>query len=1089
MKKVIFTAFISLFIAITVYAGDGTRFLHQPDITGDQIAFVYGRNLWTVPIQGGVAKQLTSHVGSENSPSFSPDGRMIAFSGQYDGNMDVYVISADGGEPKRLTYHPGVDQVLGWTPDGTKILFSSNRYSYSRFTRIFAIDHKGGFPEALPMPEASQGSLSPNGSQIAYTPITNAFDYWKRYRGGRTTPLWIFDLKDNSYSEIPYVESKVIDLEKEIMVRCNDHNPVWIGDTVYFLSDRNEVMDLFAYNTNTKQLNKLFDHGKIDIKNLSGSKGKLIYECEGYIYVYDIEKGKAERLTANVSVEQKEIRPRYKNVAGEIRSATISPSGARVVFEARGELLTVPAKKGDIRNISQSSGSNDRNPAWSPDGKSIAYFSDMGGEYALYVIDQFARKAPKKYSLKSPTFFYNPVWSPDSKKIAFSDNKLNLWQIDLETEEQNLVDDSITARSYSWSPDSKWIAYMFEIESGFQIISLYSLETGSKHRITDGMSDARNPVFDKEGKYLYFLASTNAGKAKTLGADMSTNDARNEITWNIYIALLQKDLSSPFLPESDEEEVKSATEEKKPEEKKPEENKAPKEKTKDIKIDIDEISDRILTLPLPAKNQYGQLQTAGGDKIFFLDDSSIRTFSLKSRKADDFLGGVQSFVVSADGTKILYRSGPNWGVIPTAGKPKPGDGKLNLSSMEIRIEPRAEWKQIFNEAWRYNRDFFFDSGMHGLDWKASKKHYEAMLPEVVFRSDLNYVIGEMVGDLGVGHHGVFGGDMPQSESVPVGLLGADFEVVDGRYRIKKIYSGLNWNPDLRAPLREPGVNVKEGDYILRVNGQELRYPTNIYSLFANTVKKQTLLHVNSEPNIEGARTVTVVPIQNEYNLRNRAWIHGNRKKVEKLSGGRIGYMYIPNTMQPGQRSFDRYFFSQLDKEGLIIDERYNGGGQIADYIIDFLGRPLTNYITQRHGKKYHIPFLAMFGPKVMLINQYAGSGGDILPFLFSEQKIGTLIGKRTWGGLVAGSGPPGPLMDGGGVASPGMAFLSKNGKWMVENVGVPPDIDITNHPGDVIKGIDAQLEKAVQVALEEIKKNPAKTVKIPEYPDKTIKKR
>ncbi|NOR15384.1 MAG: protease, partial [Candidatus Aminicenantes bacterium] len=853
MKKIITIVFISLCIAIMVYADDGTRFLHQPDIYEHEIVFVYGRNLWIVNTNDGVAKQLTSHVGSENSPTFSPDGHMIAFSGEYDGNMDVYVISAEDRVPKRLTYHPGVDQFLGWTPNGKEILFSSNRDSYSGFTRIFLIGLEGGFPEVLPMPEASQGCLSPDGSQIAYTPITNAFDYWKRYRGGQTTPLWIFDLNDDSYIEVPFVETAIIDLEKEIMARCNDHNPVWIGDTVYFLSDRDEVMELFGYNTKTKQVNKLFDHGKKDIKNLSGSSKdrKLVYDCEGYIYVYDIEKGQSEKLIVDIRVEENETRQRYKNVAEEINNVDISPTGARVVFEARGELLTVPAKKGDIRNLSNSSGANDRNPVWSPDGNRIAFFSDMDGEYALYVIDQFARNAPKKYSLQSPTFFYNPVWSPDSKKIVYSDNKLNLWYIDLKTGKQKLVDDYITAQDYSWSPDNKWIVYMLEIENGFQIISLYSLETGLKHKITDGMSDARNPVFDKEGKYLYFLASTNAGKTKTLGGSMSTNDAGNDITWKIYIALLQKNLPSPFLPESDEEDVKSAMENK------PEEKEPPKKEIKDITIDIDNISDRILALPLPSKNQYGQLQAVGGNKIFFLDDSTIRTFSLKSRKADDFLSEVQSFLVSADGTKILYRSGPDWGVIPTEEKPKPGDGKLNLSSMEIRIDPIAEWRQIFNEAWRYNRDFFYDPGMHGLDWEASKKHYEAMLPDVVFRSDLNYVIGEMVGDLAVGHHGVSGGDMPRSKPIPVGLLGADFEIVDNRYCIKKIYSGLNWNPDLRTPLREPGVNINEGDYILKVNGHELQYPTNIYSMFANTVNKQTLLHVNSKPKLKGARTVIV----------------------------------------------------------------------------------------------------------------------------------------------------------------------------------------------------------------------------------------
>jgi len=1064
MKKLYLLLFITLFALGSAFAADGTRFLHQPDISADKIVFEYGGDLWIVPVTGGEARHLTTHPGNESSPKFSPNGRWIAFTGSYDGNTDVFVIPAEGGVPRRLTYHPGSDNVRGWSPDGSKIMFNSSRDAYSRSSHMFTIDFDGGLPEMLPMPMASLGDYAPDGKHIAYTPIGNAFSVWKRYRGGRTTPVWLLDLRDYSHVEIPHTNA-------------SDTYPIWLGDTVYFLSDRNNVMNMFGYNTETKELTQLVNHGVTDIKYLSGGAEKLIYENNGYLHIYDTKNGISRQVEVSVPADQINIRPYYKTVNTEIRSSNLSPTGARAVFEAHGEILTVPAKKGDIRNLTQSPGAYDRYPSWSPDGEHIAYFSDVDGEYALYIVDQFANEPPKKVTFQNPTFYYNPVWSPDGKKIAYSEKNQTLWYLDVDLLEPVKVADNVSSRNYDWSPDSKWIAYTPSLINRFRVISVYSLEHGGNHQITDGMSDSYDPAFSRDGKYLYFIASTNSGQVKG-GLDMTSTD--RSISWNIYITVLRSDLPSPFAPESDEEKPK---EEEKETEKKPEE-KVP------FRIDLENIDQRILSMPVGSGN-FSQIKTADGDKVFFRDGSTLRQYDMNERKADDFMSGVSSYTISADGKKLLYRAGQNWGIVSTTGKPSAGAGRIDVSTMEVQVDPPAEWDQIFNEAWRINRDFFYDPYMHGLDWEAVRIQYAQWIPDVYHRSDLNYVIGEMLGELSVGHSRVGGGApgtaTTRTGAVSVGLLGADYEIVNSRYQITKVYSGLNWNPGMRAPLTEPGVNVKSGDYILKVNGKDLQYPTNIYSMFEKTSGKQVTLHVNSVATLVGSRVVTVVPTGSERSLRNRDWIEGNRKKVDEMTNGRVGYIYLPDTGGGGYTQFNRYFFAQLDKEGLVIDERFNGGGKVADYILEILDRPLMSYWSPREGPDYASPFHAMFGPKVMIINEYAGSGGDWMPYYFSERGIGPLVGKRTWGGLVGTSGVPN-LMDGGSVTAPGFAIFSPDGEWIVENVGVYPDYEVEMTPAAVMAGRDPQLEKAVEVVLEEIEKNPFKKTPRPKYPDKTIKK-
>ncbi len=1037
-------------------AEDGTRMLHQPDLSAELVVFVYAGDLWTAPASGGDARRLTAHIGTESSPKFSPDGRWIAFSGQYDGNTDVYIIPAEGGSPKRLTYHPGGDNVQGWTPDGTKVLFTSNRFNPNRQSQLFTIGVDGGYPDQLPIPRAYLASYSPDGASMAYTPLGNAFGTWKRYRGGRTTPTWVINLNDWTHVEIPHVNA-------------SDTYPVWIGETVYFLSDRNLDMNIFAYDTNTGALDEVEGKEAYDIKYLSAGAGKLIFAREGYLYTFDPASGMTSQVVVNVNSDDVHIRPRFKNVESEIGNFHVSPAGMRAVFEAHGEIMTVPADKGDIRNLTETPGVMERNPAWSPDGKYVAYFSDESGEYAVHIRDQLGKEEPMKIAVDDPTFFYNPSWSPESDKVVFTDKTGNIWVIDVASQGLTLVDDMADAPA--WSPDGEWITYQKRRVNRFGVIWVYSMEDGSRHQITDGLSDAAEPVFDADGKYLFFRASTNSGMTKS-GLDMSSND--HPVTYNIYITVLRSDLPSPFQPESDDEEIKEAA---------GAEAEEVDDEAEPFRIDFANIGQRILALPGSA-GSYSLLSSIKGGKLFYRSGSSVMKYDFTERESDTYLSGVSAFAISADGEKMLYRAGQNWGIVETKGSPESGDGQLDLDDLEVQVDPLKEWAQMFKDAWRLNRDYFYAPNMHGVDWEANYEKWAGYLPDLAHRSDLNYLLSEMLGELSVGHSYVRGGAFPSVESVPGGLLGADFSIENGRYRLEKIFSGLNWNPDLRAPLTEPGVSVNEGDYVLAVNGREVGPEENIYALFQNTSGKQITLTVNAQPNMTGAREVTVVPIGSENSLRNRDWVEGNRKKVEEMTDGKIGYVYLPNTGSGGYTYFNRYFFSQQDKEGFVIDERFNGGGQVANYIVEYLGKELLNYWAPRTGPDYTSPFAANFGPKVMIINENAGSGGDWMPFYFREAGVGPLIGKRTWGGLVGIGGTPG-LMDGGSVTAPNFGIFSKEGEWIIENEGVAPDFDSEMTPKDVIEGRDPQLEKAIEVVMERLQTEGYTKTPRPQFPNRS----
>ncbi|MGB8953250.1 MAG: PDZ domain-containing protein [Candidatus Aminicenantales bacterium] len=1080
---------------------DRSLLLQLPALNKTHIVFHFGGDLWSVPRVGGEAVRLTSGPGIETNPVFSPDGSRIAFSGEYDGNVDVFVIPAAGGIPQRLTWHPSVDIALDWTPDEKRILFASGRTAYSRFSELYTVSLDGGLPEKLLLPMGYEGAFSPDGSRIAYVPLPRAFTAWKRYRGGQATPVWIANLADSRIEVVPRDNS-------------NDFNPMWAEGKVYFLSDRDGAVTLYAYDLKSKKVRRVIENRGLDMKSAAVGSDAIVYEQFGSLNLYDLKSGKTSRVPVTVRGDFPEVRPRFVNVDRLIANAEISPNAARAVFEARGEIITVPAEKGDPRNLTTSPGIMERDPAWSPDGKMIAYFSDEFGEYMLHLQPQSGTGDTVKITLEEkPTFYFAPRWAPDSMKIAYMDCHLALWYVDVKGKKPVRVEKDRfwgfgNVLGPSWSPDSKWLAYTKRLPNYLNSVFLYSIETGKSRPVTDGMSDTRNPVFDPDGKYLYFTASTDSGAS--LQPDI--HSIVKPSTRSIYLAVLAQDEPSPFAPESDEE---KGTEEKKADEKKGAENAAGKPGDKPsagpgskpaapaVKIDFDGILQRILAVPMPARN-YVDLQIAKAGVLLAVEaaapvpgirgapGNTVHRYDLKARRSDIVASGVGAFIMAHNGEKYLYSQQNRWSIaalrpMPPAGappappSPSGGGQALATDKIRVRIDPKAEWHQMYHEAWRIEREFFYDPECHGFDIAAAEERYEPFLENIVSRRDLNYLFADMLGGIEVGHLRVGGGDIPAVERVPNGLLGADYKIENGRYRFARIYNGENWNPQLQAPLTQPGVNVQAGEYLLAVNGRELTGTDNVYAFFENTSGKSIVIKVGPSPDGKDAREVTVVPVTNETGLRNFAWIEDNRRYVDKVTGGRVAYVYMPDTAFGGYIYFNRYFFAQVGKEAAIIDERFNAGGMLATDIAEILQRRLLSLVGTRDGEDEAQPQGAIFGPKVMLINEFAGSGGDAMPWYFRAAGVGPLVGKKTWGGLVGRAVAP-RLMDGGIVTAPSSGVWSPKTGWIAENVGVAPDFEVEHDPSLVRKGKDPQLDKAIELVMEALTKNPVPKPKRPAYP-------
>jgi tricorn protease len=1132
--------FLTLVSAATP-AAEKPHLFQSPSLSRELIAFGYAGDLWTVAREGGRAVRLTNGVGLESAPVFSPDGSTIAFTGEYDGNTDVFTIPAAGGIPHRVTYHPGADVAIGWTPDGKRVLFRSARDAGSRYTQLYSVPAEGGEATRLPLPMAHQGQLSPDGSHIAYSPLAPAFgfDYasfvsWGNYRGGRASTIWITALPGLDSVEIPHD-------------KASDFFPVYCGGQIYFLSGRAGHIGIFRYDPSTQAVAEVLHNDGPDIRSLAAQGTTLVYDQLGEIHLFDTAGGNAHQVPIQIQADLPEVRPSLKNVSAEIDHAAISPTGLRAAIEAHGEILTVPAKPGPTRNITNTPGVMERSPAWSPDGQSIAYFSDESGLYALHVAAQAGAgltggPAVKKFPLGSePVYYFTPKWSPDSKRIAFHDNRLNVYMLEVSTGKLSVINDKNVYGGFSdasydlaWSPDSKWIAYPRSLDNHLHALFLYSVDSGKSAQVTGVLADARLPAFDRGGKYLFYTASTNAG-ASSDGLDMTSD--LYEVRSTIYALVLAADQPSPLAPELQDEKAPASKQAKAKEGDKPREGDKAKEgdKPRDsedggsaeepgaakgadrkpaaaappaaapTKVDLAGIESRAVALPLPTA-AYTALAAGTHGSLYFLvrtdlgrfDDraATLSRWILEDRKTEKLAERIEHFELSADGEKMLLavsnrkpdappdaggdEARPTWVIAPANVPLKAGEGALSLAALQVRVDPAAEWMQMYHEVWRIERSYFYDPKFHGAPTAADERRYEPYVAAIASRADLNYVFQDMLGEFSVGHLRGGGGTIPRARRVPGGLLGADYVIHNNRYCLAKIYSGGEFNPHEKAPLAQPGLNLKLGDCILAINGQELTSAVDIQQALEGTAEHAIALRVAAADG--KARDVTVVPIASEANLRHIDWIESNRRKVDQLSGGKLAYVYLTNTGAEGFTDFNRYYFAQTQKQGAIIDERFNAGGQMADYIVEVLSRHIESYWSPRYGKIEHTPNAAIYGPKVMIANEISGSGGDALPWLFKQAKIGTLVGKRTWGGLVGISDIP-VLMDGGRVTSPSVAFFSPAGEWDVENHGVDPDVMIEQDPKAMSAGHDPQLEAAVSIALRDLAAHPQAQPSRPAYPD------
>lgn len=1077
---------IGLLLCQHVFAQVDARMLRYPDVSETQITFVYAGDIWVAPIEGGLAQRLSSPKGQETFPRFSPDGKRIAFSGNYAGNTDVYVLSTKGGTPYRVTHHPYGDRLVDWYPDGKSLLYASRMESHRRqFNQFYKISPKGGMPEKLPLVHAEFGAVSPDGKTIAFTIMTRDFSTWKRYRGGTAPDIWLFDLEKKTSKNITDNAA-------------NDTQPMWHGSTVYFLSDQGpkKRSNIWAYDTKTQKTRQVTFFDKFDARFPAIGPKDIIFEKGGRLFLMALDTEKVREVKLNVVTDKATLNPRVEKVANMIATTWISPSGKRVLIEARGDIFSVPAEHGVTLNLTRTSGIAERYPTWSPDGKWIAYFSDRSGNYELVI--RPADGSGKETTLTSlgNGFRYRPQWSPDSKKLLFVDKTTAIRLYHRDTKEMEIIDKIPERMHYglmgfrpSWSPDNRWIAYSKTVNNDNSAVFLYDTEEAKLHQVTPGYYSEWGPVFDPDGKYLYFFSGRNM---RPIYSDIQQTWIYTNTT-KIAAVTLRKDVESPLAPRNDLEEGKKDEKKKdngdeKKTGKKKDDKKDKKEEPKPVKIDLDGLGERFVILPPDAGN-YSSLYALSG-KVLFLKHSNtgvskrksrIVYYDLKEREEKTILDDANEYTPTPDGKKMLVRKGSTYAIIdvkPNQKMKKP----LNLGDLEMTVDPAAEWRQMFTETWRYGRDFFYDPGTHGVDWNEMRTRYGKLMEDAVTRWDVNYVIGELIGEIGAGHVFRFGGQTESAKRRGTGLLGVDFELDKGAYRIKKIIDVSSWNSEVRSPLTKPGVNVKEGDYILAVNGISIDTSKDPWASFQGLAGKTVILTVNSLPSRTGARDVLVKTLANDSQLREKAWVEENRRKVDKATGGRIGYIFVPDTGFNGQTELVRQFRAQFRKKGLIVDERFNAGGQLGDRFIELMNRPFYNFIYFRDGKTQQIPRITNVGPKVMLMNGWSGSGGDALPYYFQKAGMGPLIGTRTWGGLV---GPfyGLPLIDGGMVSIPPGRLYGTDGEWIVENIGAVPDIKVVNDPGQMAKGHDPQLETAIEVVLKMLKKNPPPEIpKRPAFP-------
>lgn len=1079
------------------------RLMRDPAVSATEICFTFAGDIWLVPRSGGDARRLTSGPANDGACHFSPDGTLVAYSASEAGNTDVYVISAAGGAPRRLTWNPANDVPRGWTPDG-RVLYVSDRYGIALTQaggapRLFAQAVDAVVPTPVDLPTAWHGAFSPDGKRLAYMPYPNANQIWKRYRGGRTTPIWIATMSDASIEKVPRENS-------------NDLYPMWVGDTVFFVSDRDGPATLYSYDTHAKRVVRRVDNRGLDVKSASAGPGAIVYEQFGEIRLYDLATGRDARVPVRLSGELTGAMPHWVPVGDKLHRPAISPTGVRAAFEARGEIVTVPAKKGDARDITRTVGATERNPIWSPDGQTLAYFSDAGGAYHLELRGQTGMGEPRSISLgDDDTYYSSPSWSPDAKRISYSTSRGELWYADVATGKTTRVDTDPLGPGFgdgsfatSWSPDSRWLAYARSIGNRLGAIFVYDTRRAASTQVTDGLSDARTPAFDASGKYLYFAASTDAGPA----SDFSMMTYDHPVTRTIYAIVLRDDLPSPLAPESDEERAKGDSAAKSSARAaagdvagaraaKPGRDSASKVAAPEpVRIDFERIDQRTVALPAPARNYVAVV--AGKPGVVMVAEAplvpvdqqnedgpplvTLHKLDLDERKTAELVAEVSDFDLSRDGEKLLYQSHDKWAIADVSKEVKPGDGALSTGDVAVATDPRAEWREMYHEAFRLQRAFFYDPSYHGMDLAGAERSYASYVDGLGGRDDLDYLFAEVFGNLTVGHLFVNGPDGAPPNGPRNGLLGADYAAEGGRWRVSRIYTGESWNPGLRAPLTQPGVNVKSGEYLLAVDGRDLRATTSVDQALEGTAGKSVVLRVGPRADGTGARDVTVVPLGSERMLRHLAWVDDNRRTVDRLSGGKLAYIYVPNTANEGYTSFNRYFFAQQDRQGAVVDERFNTGGNIADYMVEYLRRDAPfNWVTARYGADTPIPAGAIYGPKAMLINEYAGSGGDELPWLFKRLKVGPLVGKRTWGGLVGIGGYP-TLMDGGGVTAPRVAIWTPEGEYAVENHGVTPDVEVDWDPAAWRAGHDAQLERAVAMLMDEVKAHPPQVAKRPKYP-------